>query len=88
MLHDIDKNGDNRLSPMPNTVDQQLQRMAHGTTEISLKIEGSEIAAKLTIKDGKLKIYKNDGSLLVQGGVRESDADGAFDMAKPGGALT
>lgn len=87
-LHDVSKSGMSRLNPTPNTIDAQAQRMAHGTTGFTLKLEGSNNVAKLVIKDGKLQIYRTDGTLMVQGGVRESDADAAFQVAKPGQELT
>lgn len=87
-LHDVGKGGKSRLNPAPNTVDVQAQRMAHGTTGFTLKLEGSNDVAKLVIKDGKLQIIRTDGTLMTQGGVRESDAEGAWDVAKTGQELT
>lgn len=87
-LHDVGKSGKSRHNPTPNTVDVQAQRMAHGTTGFTLKLEGSNDVAKLVIKDGKVQVYRTDGTLLVQGGVRESDAEGAWDTAKTGQELT
>lgn len=90
MLHDVDKAGQNRLNPTPNSNDFLAPdvRMAHGTTGFTLVDEATGQTAMLTIKDGKIQVYKNDGSLIMQSGVRDSDSDGAFDLAKPGSALS
>lgn len=87
-LWDKDKTTYNRINPRPQARDLNESRLAHGTTGFTLKQDGDSATAYLTIKDGRFQIVKADGTLIVQGGVRESDQDGAFDVAKPGSELT
>lgn len=87
-LWDTDKNHSLRISPIINSGDVVPNRMAHGTTGFTLKQDGDGEIAKLVVKDGRFQVYKVDGTLIAQGGVRESDQDGAVDVAKPGDELT
>lgn len=87
-LHDRDKVGGMRNKPKMDARDVMPNRPAHGTIGFTLKQDVDEDIAYLSIKDGRFQVYKADGSLIVQGGVRESDADGAIDVAKPGSELT
>lgn len=87
-LWDTDKTDGMRIKPKPNASDLVNNRMSHGTTGFTLKQDNDENIAYLAIKDGRFQIYRADGTLLGQGGVRENDQDGALDVAKPGEELT
>ena len=87
-LWDTDKDTQARITPSLNASDTNPMRLAHGTTGFTLKQDSDGSIAYLTIKDGRFQIVKADGSLIAQGGVRESDQDGALDVAKPGSELT
>lgn len=89
-LWDVDKSGQNRRNPTINSSDflPPNVRMAHGTTGFTLVDEATGEVAKMVIKDGKIQVYRNDGNLMGQFGVRDSDADGALDVAKLGQSLT
>lgn len=87
-LHDVGKNSDSRGMAMPNAGDVSPSRMAHGTFGVTLA-EGSASASagKMVFRDGKIEIYRNDGTLVGRFGVRPADSDGAVDVARPGDEL-
>ena len=89
-IHDVDKRGDTRSAPVPNVQDKvpPESRLAHGTFSISLKEEGATDNVRMVIKDGRIQIYRTDGTLLYQGGLRDSDSEAAVDLAKPNSELT
>lgn len=87
-LHDISKGNPQRLNPTPNSNDQQKNRMAHNTAGFTYVTESSGDVAYMAIKEGRMQIYKADGTLFFQAGFRDADGDGAVDMAKPGSELT
>lgn len=87
-LHDISKNHHQRAIPKPNVSDTVGNRMAHGTVGFTLVKETSGDVPYISVKDGRLQVYRADGSLLFQAGFRDSDGDGAVDLAKPGSELT
>lgn len=73
MLHDIDKSGDtNRLNPTPNQNDQQIDRLAHGTTQNQnsgeeatadgLKFQERKIITKVDGTDKMVYGFQSDGS--------------------------
>lgn len=89
-LWDVDKAGQNRLTPTPNTKDFVPidMRMAHGTTGFTLVDEATGEVSKLVIKDGKLTVFREDGSgLVTRIGVRDSDGKGVTEVAKPSEVL-
>lgn len=89
-MHDIDKSGQNRLNPTPNSSDFLAPdvRMAHGTTGFTLVDEATGEVSKLVIKDGKLTVHREDGSgLVTRIGVRDSDGKGVTEVAKPSEVL-
>lgn len=86
-LHDVSKDHNRRALPTPNQVDQVNQRMALDTVGFTPVNETSDVPY-LSIKRGQAQVYKADGTLLFQFGFRDSDGEGAVDMAKPGQGLT
>jgi len=80
-MHDVDKSGQNRLNPTPNSSDFLAPevRMAHGTTGFTLIDEATGDVAKLTIKDGVLLLIK-DGTTFIDasdGNIQTFDTDGS-----------
>lgn len=78
-LWDVDKAGQNRLTPTPNTKDFVPidMRMAHGTTGFTLVDESTGEAARLVIKDGALTLVK-DGTTFIDasdGNIQVFDTD-------------
>lgn len=60
-LWDKDKNSINRSLPRPHSKDININRLAHGTTAFTLKQDDTDTTlAKLTLKDGVLKLEVND----------------------------
>lgn len=86
-LWDIDKTGSVRETPTINADDGVANRMAHATTAITLRDAGSAVSSRVTTKDGKIEVFNSSDSRIARVGVRETDTEGAVDVAKPGGAL-
>jgi hypothetical protein len=81
-----DKNTERRSIPTLNAPDASIMRMSHGTFGVTLRDEGSDVTARLSIKDGHVQVHKNDGTLIANFGIRV-DGEGAVDVAKPGDTL-
>lgn len=60
-LHDVSKDHDKRISPMPNQVDQQQQRMAHNTAGITNRRENAANKQRVAFKQGVILTYDNNG---------------------------
>lgn len=78
-MHDVDKSGQNRLNPTPNSSDFLAPevRMAHGTTGFTLVDEATGEIARLVIKDGALTLVK-DGTTFIDasnGNIQVFDTD-------------
>lgn len=86
-LHDVDKDGGSRSNPSLNVGDALAVRMAHATMGVTLVDEASGVSARVTFRDGKVEVYNSSDERLARVGVRESDTDGAVDVAHPGSAL-
>lgn len=88
-LWNVDKNHSMRLNPVTSNLDKlpDDQRMSHGTTQITLRDEGDSLTVRVALKDGKIVVYDASGNLIKQEGFRDSDAEGAFEVAKPGQSL-
>jgi hypothetical protein len=87
-LHDVDKTNATRTTPMPNSADNNTNRLAHGTFSISLESENADAAAIISIKDGTISILRADGTKMAElTTARTSDSAPAVDVAKPGLAL-
>lgn len=86
-LHDVDKLSDNRIEPMVNAPDGVANRMAHATLGITLKDAGSTVSSRIAMKDGKVEVFDSSDGRVARVGVRETDTQGAVDVAKPGGTI-
>jgi len=86
-LHDVDKSSAFRGNPSPNASDQVQGRMAHGTFGVTLVDTSSNVTARVAIVDGKVEVYNSSGDRIARVGVRETDTEGAVDVAKPGDTL-
>lgn len=88
-LTDVDKNLLNRSKPALNAEDGMPAeaRMSHSTMGVTLKDENSTVVARVVFADGKVEVYRSDGTLVSRIGLRPSDSDGAVDVAKPSSAL-
>lgn len=86
-LFDVDKSSSNRAQPALNVSDSVAVRMAHGTLAITLVDTASSVKSRTALGDGKIEVYNSSDSRIARLGVRETDTDGAVDVAKPGQIL-
>lgn len=59
-LHDIDKGGEGRLVPKPNSVDGVMQRMAHNTMSTTYRKETSANSQRIAFKNGLILTYDEE----------------------------
>lgn len=88
-LHDVDMGTGMRTKPALNVSDglAGANRMAHGTLGVTLVDQSSDVVARVVLVDGKVEVYNSSGVRIGRIGVRETDTDGAVDVAKPGQTL-
>lgn len=83
-LHDISK-GPRRKLPLPNQNDQQVQRMAHNTTQTTYKNEGSNTPQRIAHKNALILTYDSDNRISsVYGYIPELSSVPVFIIAKEG----
>jgi len=83
-LFDIDKTSSDRSQPSLNVDDVHTARMAHGTLAITLADTSSSVKSRTALGDGKVEVYNSSDERIARLGVRETDTEGAVDVAKPG----
>jgi hypothetical protein len=59
-LFDIDKSNNARISPSPNSNDEQKDRMAHNTMGTTYRSEGGETTGRVIFKNGLILTYDTD----------------------------
>lgn len=89
-LHDVSKNDTNRIkSPRANFTDVQPNnlRMAHGTTQFTYSEDGEQHQIGIRMRNGRMEVVNNLDQVIANLGFRDTDGDGAIDVAKPGDSL-
>ena len=87
-LHDVDKNGQQRLSPTINSKDNLPQdvRMAHGTTQVTNKDE-QDTDGSVSVNESVIKSVDSDGRTVALMGYQENGFGASsfgFKVAQPG----
>lgn len=87
-LHDVDKNGQNRLSPTINSKDNlpSDMRMAHGTTQVTNKDE-QDTDGSVTVQESVIKSVDTNGNVVALLGYQEDgfgNSSFGFKVAQPG----
>ena len=87
-LHDVDKSGQNRLSPTINSKDNLPPdtRMAHGTTQVTNKDE-QDTDGSVQVQESAIRSVDSDGNVVALLGYQPGgfgSSDFGFKVAKPG----
>jgi len=84
-LHDIDKSGNNRTRPTPNTNDSVQNRMAHNTLGTTYKDDADDAQQRIAFKNSLILTYDNDNKVSsVYGYLPEVSDVPVFIIAKDG----
>lgn len=62
-LHDVDRSGDQREEPEPNTHDTRSERMGHNTQGITLTTDGTR-KSRIAFKQGAILYYDDQGRVI------------------------
>lgn len=64
-LHDIDKDSPTRLTPRPNSDDEQVKRMAHNTMGTTYRKDTDTNTQRVSFKNG-LILYYDDADRIIR----------------------
>ena len=81
-LNNVDKGSDDRAMPEPNAPDVRTNRMALNTTSIAPRADGTQLGARVVVKDDTITVFDAANTRIIIG--RLPDGTYGIAVSNPG----